>query len=162
MKSWILLSQTQIRLASDHKRGGPPGEGQGAARGDLARIYSVCTRSNHFSLRPAHTSPLRRCFGRRLENVGGSDISASVWSASRCLRGRRFNRQWPSRRSSGSTLANSNPSPWVVRLPRSITCFHLSRHITGLQRHRGTAGLPWEWVFSLRNSPDPVFVKSHR
>lgn len=63
-----------------------------------------------------------------------------VWSASRRLRGRRFNRQWPSRRSSGSTLANSNPSPWVVRLPHSITCFHLGRHITGLQRHAWHGG----------------------
>lgn len=151
----LITNSDPPRLGSQARR--PTGGRTRSGSRGLARVYSVCTRSNHSSLRPAHASPLRRCFGRRLENVGGSDISASVWSASRCLRGRRFNRQWPSRRSSGSTLANSNPSPWVVRLPHSITCFHLSRHTTGLQRHAWHGGAAMGVGFLTEKLPTSSF-----
>lgn len=55
-----------------------------------------------------------------------------------------LSRQWLKRLSSENTVANSNPSPWVLRLSHSITRFHFSGRITGLQRDPG--GVVWQAI----------------
>lgn len=59
---------------------------------------------------------------------------------------KRLSRQWLRRLSSENIVANSNPSPWVLRLSHSITRLHFSRHITGLQRDPGT--VVWQAIGS--------------
>lgn len=59
---------------------------------------------------------------------------------------KRLNRQWLKHLSSENIVANSNPSPWVLRLSHSITRLHFSRHITWLQSEPGP--VVWQAVGS--------------
>lgn len=154
----LIISSDLPRLGSQAQR--PTGERKRSGARDLARVYSVCTRSNQFFLRPAHGSSRNSAIA--LDDgseVGVSDISACTLNWQRLVASSEVDST-----DSGQVTAalNGNPSPCVVRLAHSVTGFHLSRHTMSPQGCHGSGFSQWktsQLQFCPINGPLTVLLK---
>lgn len=109
MKSWISLSYTQIWFQALDQHAGSTGSEQEAGGG----ILSFHARKVLWYLAPMAAWVLPVSLHENWKKKGKTTTQRAM--------------EWHSSEGRG---ANSNPSPWGLRWSHSITCFHLSGHIT--------------------------------
>lgn len=115
MKSWISLSYTQIWfLALDQQAGSTGSEEAGVGPAPTSDLFK----------KESFLSMPERLLGTCRQWLRGF----FVWKLKR--KEKKATQRTMKKHSSEGIGANSNPSPWGLRWSHSITCFHLSRHIT--------------------------------